>query len=92
MDRYYLDTNVASFIMDGELWQRSPSTLMTARQELVATWRLAGEQMENVPAKNDELLRSVCAYTWVQKRIKASAPSLLLPPTVQQELSYSPQV
>ena len=73
--RYFLDTNVASFILDGELWERSPSTLMGARPELVAVWRLAQKRIEDVPVHNEELSRSVSAYTWVKKRMKTNASS-----------------
>ena len=30
-EMYVLDTNVASFILDGELWERSPATLIQPR-------------------------------------------------------------
>ena len=35
MAEYIVDTNLASFVLDGELWGREPASLMMARPELL---------------------------------------------------------
>ena len=54
-----------------------------------ASSSMAAEQVDAVPANNEELKRSVCAYTWVRKRIKSQCALPPSPPTVQVELANS---
>ena len=89
---FFLDTNVASLILDGELWNRSPSTLMGHRKELVPAWEMAQHHLQSVPKFNLELARSVSAFSWAQQRFASKSPPLLLSPTVQHELSAASQV
>lgn len=35
LSQYILDTSVASFILDGDLWEKEPYTLMSHRQEIL---------------------------------------------------------
>ena len=46
---YVVDTNIATFILDGELWEREPATLMRARPELISAYRDARENLKQVP-------------------------------------------
>lgn len=91
---YLLDTCVATFVLDSELWHRSPPTLMEYRRELYAAWSLAGEPKEVGDAIpfNENLAKAVKAFEWVQRRIQANSPPLLLCPTVEEELNHTPQV
>lgn len=42
---FVLDTNLASFILDGELWARQPALLMRARQEIITAYHLASSNL-----------------------------------------------
>ena len=84
---FVLDTNLASFILDRELWARKPASLMRARQEITA-YHLASSNLEMVPSHYEPLKRSIVAFQW----FKESKPKTILPMTVQTELSLSNQV
>ena len=73
MEEYVVDTNLATFILDGELWGREPALLM---KELLAAYRQAKEEIEKVPLFYKPL----------------ETPQIVLPLTVQTELSVSLQV
>ena len=85
---YIMDTNIASFVLDGELWEREPATLMRVRSELIPAYHQASENLKQVPTYYEPLRRSIVAFQW----FKASKPTLLLPMTVQTELSMAQQV
>ena len=84
---FVLDTNLASFILDGELWARQPASLMRARQEIITAYNLASSNIEMVPSHYEPLKRSIVAFQW----FKESKPKIILPMTVQTELSLSNQ-
>ena len=90
--QYILDSSVATLILDGELWERSPFTLFGYRKEL----RLQVEKMDVslVDLENHSLTlrRSLSGYRFVKDRIATGAPPLLITPTVGLELSRSDQV
>ena len=88
MEEYVVDTNLATFILDGELWGREPASLVKARPELLVAYRLASEELAKVPLFYEPLRRSNVALEWYQKE----APRIILPLTVQAELSVSLQV
>ena len=92
MESYLLDTNVASYILNGELWQRQPAMLMAHRRDVYAAWRLADESLADTIKHHEELHKSVTAYAWVQERMRNGAPSLYLLPKVQDELALTSQV
>ena len=53
MELYLLDTNVASYILNRELWQHQPTMLMAHRQDVYAAWRLADESLaDTITTKN----------------------------------------
>ena len=85
MEVYVIDTNLASFVLDGELWSREPASLMRARPELLAAYR---EEPEKVPLFCEPLRRSNVAVEW----LKRDTPRLVLPLTVQTELAAAVQV
>ena len=85
--RYLLDTNVATLILDGELWKRSPSTMMRYRPEFKAALQEA-TNYEDAPKHNSVLSRSVQAYKWAKKQTEP----LILSATVNMELDFAPQV
>jgi hypothetical protein len=51
----YLDTSVASYILNGELWQRQPAMLMAHRRDMYAAWCLADESLADTVSHHDEL-------------------------------------
>ena len=82
-----VDTNLATFILDGELWGREPALLIRGRLEVLAAYWQAGEVIELVPFY-EPLRRSTIALKWFQKE----TPKIILPLMVQTELSVSLQV
>ena len=60
---------------------------MRARPEVVAAYRQAGEVLMDVPSY-EQLKRSIVAFEWLQKK----GPRIVLPLTIQTELSVSGQV
>ena len=85
---FVLDTNLATFILDGELWARQPASLVRARQEIIMAYHLASSNLEMVPSHYEPLKRSIVAFQW----FKESKPKTILPMTIQMELSLSNQV
>ena len=61
---------------------------MRVRPELLVAYRQAGEDLENVPLFSEPFRRSQVAIEWLRKE----RPQLVLPLTVQTELSVSQQV
>ena len=55
MESYFLDTSVVSLILNSEMRERSPSTIMGFRPGLYAAWRLADEKLEEIPRKSADL-------------------------------------
>ena len=88
MAEFIVDTNIASYILDGELWERAPSGLMRGHPELHACWKMAQGDLLAMPSRHDPLHRSIVAYEW----FKDSKPTLVLLLTAQTELSVAPQV
>ena len=64
---FVLDTNLASFILDGELWARQPTSLMRARQEIITVYHLASSNTEMVPSHYEPLKRSIVAFQWFKE-------------------------
>ena len=91
-ESFLLDTCVASLILNGELWKRSPATLMQSRVDVYAAWRLANEDISATPQHNLELEKSIKAHRWALERCERGSPSLYLSPTVQEELAKTQQV
>ena len=88
MEVYVIDTNLATLVLDGELWSREPATLMRARPELLVAYWQAKEDLERVTFFYEPLRRSKVAAEW----LKRETPQLVLPLTVQTELSIAEQV
>ena len=84
---YMLDTNIATLILDGELWNRSPSTMMSYRPEFFAAVQEA-TNYQDAYKYNSVLSRSIQAYKWATKYDKP----LIISATVQMELDFAPQV
>ena len=91
-ESFLLDTCVATLILNGELWDRSPATLMSSRVDMYAAWRLSNEDLKTAPDHHLELNKSIKAYRWVVERQEKGAPPLYLSPTVQEELQHTEQV
>jgi hypothetical protein len=67
MESYLLDMSVASYTLNGELWQRQPAMLMASRRDVYAAWRFADESLADTVSHHEELQRSVAAYACVQE-------------------------
>ena len=92
MELYLLNTNVASYILNGELWQRQPAMLMAHRQDIYAAWHLADESLADTIKHHKELHMSVTAYASFQERVRNGGPPLCLSPKVQVEFALISQV
>ena len=91
-ESFLLDTSVASLILNGELWERSPATLMGSKPDIYAAWRLGDEDLSETPRHHLELDKSIKAFAWAVKRRENGSPPLYLSPTVQEELQKTKQV
>lgn len=91
-ESFLIDTCVASLILNGELWERSPATLMGSRPDIYAAWRLGDEDLSKTPRHHLELEKSTKAYAWAVKRRENGSPPIYLSPTVQEELQKAKQV
>lgn len=79
----FVDTSLASLIMDGELWSRSPADLRLYRGDISI--------FDPEPAKNSlNLKRSIVAHSWAQSF--GDSPNLRITPRVWQELASARQV
>ena len=80
-----VDTSLASLIMDGELWKRSPADLRHYRQDLI------GQEPEKT---STNLQRSIAAHSWAHS-LRCSnkyRADLRITPTVMDELTDARQV
>ena len=84
MASYFLDTSVASLILDGELFKRRPDLMYRYMPEL------ANSTSEEV-RQHDSIQRVIAAYGWC-KQFTASGGKLMITPTVMLELMSAPQV
>ena len=91
-ESFLLDTCVTSLILNGELWDRSPATLMGCRPDVYAAWRFAKEETKDAQKHHTELQKSIAAYEWAKDRVKRGSPHLYLSPTIQEELVHAEQV
>lgn len=91
-ESFLLDTCVSTLILNGELWQRSPATLMGSRVDIYAAWRFSNEVLAKVGDHHLELEKSIKAYQWAVERQVKGAPPLYISPTVQEEMQHSDQV
>ena len=91
-ESFLLDTSVASLILNGELWERSPATLMGSKPDIYAAWRLGDEDLSKTPRHHLELEKSTKAFAWAVKRRENGSPPIYLSPTVQEELQKTKQV
>ena len=91
-DQYLLDSSVATLILDAELWDREPYTLLGHRKKM----RLQVEQfkvsLQGLEMKSVTLRRLLAAFRFVQQRQAAGSPPLLITPTIGLELSRSKKV
>ena len=88
--RYVLDSNVATLILDGELWERSSASLIYYRPSYYGdALRKADYRPMEAFHHSLQLRRSVKAYEWAKSRVERHLPPLLIPP---RELSLSSQV
>ena len=62
-----LDNNIVSYVLNGELWLRSKSTLMKYRMELQALFE-AGHGLETLPLRDPKIRRLMAVYRWVTER------------------------
>ena len=58
-ESFLLDTSVASLILNGELWERSPATLMGSKPDIYAAWRLGDEDSPSPPGAG-QVNESLC--------------------------------
>ena len=86
--RYVLDTNMATYILDGELRRRQPVSLIKARSEMAIAYKLAGDTLEDIIKHCKPLGRSRVAYSWC----RSLKPMLFITPTVHTELMQAQRV
>ena len=89
---YLLDSSVATLILDGELWEREPYTLMGHRKELRLQIEQTKISLRELEKKSGTLRRSLAAYRFMKHRQALGAQPLLITPTVGLELSRSKKV
>ena len=82
---YALDTNVGSYILNGELWLRSPLDLLIHLNANNVLEKFGG--LERFSQSNT-VKRYLASYEWA----KSLKRRLFLPPTVVDELTLSKQV
>ena len=86
MTHFFLDSSVATHILDGELWTRSPQKVVGYRQELkYSTWSLKDIENEECVAQAPLVLK------WARETCGGGG-KLCISLTVKMELSCSPQV
>ena len=88
-----IDTSLATLILDGELWERSPTDLCMYRPELCTF--LAQGSGKDPHYKNVNLRRSLAAYSWASCLRKPETTwrgDLRITPTVIMELFRARQV
>jgi hypothetical protein len=81
---YSLDTAIASYLLNGELWKRKDFNL---------PWVNRGKK--NAPANDSELNKALKAYKWSSFHTHHGNPCcirLVVPPTATLELARAPQV
>ena len=79
----FVDTSLASLVMDGELWSRSPADLRLYRGDIGI--------FDPEPAKNSlNLKQSIAAHSWAQAF--GGSSNLRITPRVWQELASARQV
>ncbi|MCG8623778.1 MAG: hypothetical protein MJE68_17520 [Proteobacteria bacterium] len=89
---YLLDSSVATLILDGELGQREPYTLLGHRKELRLQLEQTKMSLQQLETTSGTLKRSLAAYRFMKRRQATGDPPLLIPPTVGLELSRSKKV
>lgn len=91
---YLLDSSVATLILDGELWNREPYTLLGHRKELRLQLELTVHKMSlcDLEVRSGTLRRSVAAFNFIKQRQASGTQPLLITPTVGLELSRSKKV
>lgn len=88
MATYSLDTNIVSYLLNGELWERAPYNLLRSKPALTL---IVGEHgMEKAPDHDTELSKSITAYKW--SLLHTKNVRLVVPPTVTLELASARQV
>lgn len=85
MPTYSLDTSIASYLLNGELWKRTHLSLL---QEKLTIYLKHGK--DDAPAHESKLEKSKKAYEW--SSLHSHHVHLVMPPTVTLELARAPQV
>ena len=83
---YFLDTSVASLVLDGDLFHREPENITRYMSDV----RFSCKSLEEV-GEHKSVLKTVAAYNWAKKFVEGGG-RLLLTPTVTTELLLAPQV
>lgn len=96
--KYVLDSSVVNLVLDGEMWDRCPSSLVAYKVELQAAL-FGGEAGEKMKLKDlvqhtQYLPRAISAYRWARElqTSRQSGAHLFITPTVHDELIRSLQV
>ena len=85
---YSLDTNVLSYLLNGELWRRAPFNLMRVKPALAHLCTKYG--MEAAAEHDGELEKSIKSFEW--SCLHQNKVQLVVPPTVTLEIARAPQV
>jgi hypothetical protein len=95
--KYVLDSSVANLILDGEMWDRCPSSLVAYKVELQAAL-FGGEggerrKLKDIVEHTQYLPRAISAYRWAMELGTSRQPgTLYVTPSVHDELIRSLQV
>ena len=87
MTHYFLDSCVATHILDGDLWRRKPQKLPIYRTEL----RFSQYRLHQMPEKEGCVKLALQALEWAEDT-SSEEIKLWITPTVKTELMCAPQV
>ena len=82
---YVLDSTVATLVLDEELWEREPYTLVGHHEDLLLPLEIM--LLRELEEKSGMLRRSLAAFQFMRQRQASGARPLLITPTVGLELS-----
>ena len=87
MTHYFLDSSVASMVLDGDLWRRDPQRLVSYKPELKFSSHLLFQMEEK-----EEAVRSVVrTHSWARS-VSQGDIRLWITPSVKAYLMLAPQV
>ena len=83
---YSLETNVVSYLLNGEMWKRAPFNLLRVKPGLAHLCSKYGIEVDH----DSELEKSIKAFEW--SFLHKKQVQLVVPPKVTLEIARVPQV